>query len=282
MGGQTSNLIVHTGNSVRYNDFLAVGSNHITNDLSMALHTPLKIAENVKIRHGNLVESSQELIELPIIGDEENRNEVSLEIVHSVILSRVEETLMILAKSLNKSALRDQIGAGIILTGGMTKLKGIRALAQEIFEDMPVRIAQPNNIGGLFDELKDPAYSTAIGLLMHGAGKHTEYEINNNNDLLYSKNTQSDDLSNIQLGRSESRDEREQHFRNDSKIDLGDIELGGTVKEIQQRQVDHAMERKKEERERRKEDFSIEDLPEIPTGNGNPLNKLANWARQLF
>ena len=282
MGGQTSNLIVHTGNSVRYNDFLAVGSNHITNDLSMALHTPLKIAENVKIRHGNLIESSQELIELPIIGDEENRNEVSLEIVHSVILSRVEETLMILAKSLNKSALKDQIGAGIILTGGMTKLKGIRALAQEIFEDMPVRVAQPSNIGGLFDELKDPAFSTAIGLLMHGAGKHTQYEINNNNDLLYNKSSQGDDLSNIQLGRSTEQNERDEQYHKESKIDLGDIELGGTVKEIQQRQVDHAMERKKEERERRREDFSIEDLPEIPTGNGNPLNKLANWARQLF
>ncbi|HHE06200.1 MAG TPA: cell division protein FtsA, partial [Epsilonproteobacteria bacterium] len=116
LGGQTSNLVIHTGNSIRYNDFLGVGSNHITNDLSMALHTPLQIAENVKIRHGNLIETSNEVIELPIIGDEENRNNVSLEIVHSVIFSRVEEALMILVSSLEKSALKEQIGAGIILT----------------------------------------------------------------------------------------------------------------------------------------------------------------------
>jgi len=284
MGGQTSNLIVHTGNSVRYNDFLAVGSNHITNDLSMALHTPLKIAENVKIRHGNLNEISQDIIELPIIGDENNRNEVSLEIVHSVVLSRAEETLMLLAKSLHKSQLQDQIGAGIILTGGMTKLVGLRELAQEIFEDIPVRVAQPNNIGGLFDELKDPLYSTAIGLLLHGAGKHTEYEINNNNDLLYKKSSKVEDLSNIQLGRgAEGMEEDEAQNANQPKIDLGDIELGGTVKELQQqRRLEYTMERENDQRDRRRTDFSIEDLPEIPTGNGSPFNKLANWARQLF
>ena len=283
MGGQTSNLIVHTGNSVRYNDFLAVGSNHITNDLSMALHTPLKIAENVKIRHGNIEEISQDIIELPIIGDEDNRNEVSLEIVHSVVLSRTEETLMLLAKSLHKSQLQEQIGAGIILTGGMTKLKGIRALAQEIFDDIPVRVAQPNNIGGLFDELKDPIYSTAIGLLLHGAGKHTEYEINNNNDLLYKKSTKTEDLSNIQLGRGLEDNTDEESSSNQPKIDLGDIELGGTVKELQQqRRLEYTMERENDQRDRRRTDFSIEDLPEIPTGNGNPFNKLANWARQLF
>jgi cell division protein FtsA len=280
MGGQTSNIIVHAGNSVRYNDFLGVGSNHITNDLSMALHTPLKIAENVKIRHGNILESSTDLIELPIIGDEDNRNEVSLEIVHSVILSRVEETLMLLSRSLQKSSLLDQIGAGIILTGGMTKLKGIRVLAQEIFEDMPVRIAQPADLGGLFDELKDPIYSTAIGLVLHSAGRHTEYEINNNNDLLYTQHSSS--TEDLYINQSSQKDESSRDDRDGSRIDLGDIELGGTVKELQQKQVDYTMERKKEERDRRRTDFSIEDLPEIPTGNGNPFNKLANWARQLF
>jgi len=281
MGGQTSNLVVHAGNSIRYNDFLGVGSSHITNDLSMALHTPLRIAENVKVRHGNLMEASKEVIDLPIIGDEENRNEVSLEIVHSVILSRVEETLMILAKSLNKSALRDQVGAGIILTGGMTKLKGIRELAQEIFDGIPVRVAQPANIGGLFDELKDPAYATAVGLLMHAAGKHTEYEINNNNDLLYSKSAQpSEDLSNIQLPTNNKP--VQQSIESKPRTDLGDIELGGSAKELKRKQLNDDMKRKKEERERRREDFSIEDLPDINSGNNNPLNKLANWARQLF
>ena len=270
MGGQTSNLIIHSGNSIRYNDFLSVGSNHITNDLSMALHTPLQIAENVKKRHGNLLNSSTDIIELPVIGDEENRNEVSLEIVHSVILARVEEALMILAKSLDKSLLREQIGSGIILTGGLTKLKGIRELAQAIFDGMPVRIAQPEDkdIGGLFDELKDPAFSTVIGLLLYKAGKHTEYEININNKLLHSKHVHTESLSDIKLDNA--------HIKSDEKTDLKNIELKETIKA--------AREKKKEEIRHKEEDesFVFEDLPDDPSESGNPIKKIATWARQLF
>jgi cell division protein FtsA len=255
LGGQTSNLVIHTGNSIRYNDFLGVGSNHITNDLSMALHTPLQIAENVKIRHGNLIETSNEIIELPIIGDEENRNGVSLEIVHSVIFSRVEEALMILAKSLEKSALKEQIGAGIILTGGMTKLKGIRELAQSIFPAMPVRIAKPDNIDGLFDELKDPAYSTVIGLLLYKAGGHTEYEIDFQQELLHSKN--------------------------EHKESLQDIKIGHTVQDVEEKQKEVKPEKKKSETAEQ-DSIIFEDLPDIGNENNNPFKKLANWAKQLF
>ncbi len=255
LGGQTSNLVVHTGNSIRYNDFLGVGSNHITNDLSMALHTPLQIAENVKIRHGNLVETSNEIIELPIIGDEENRNGVSLEIVHSVIFARVEEALMILAKSLEKSALKEQIGAGIILTGGMTKLKGIRELAQSIFPALPVRIAKPNDIGGLFDELKDPAYSTVIGLLLYRAGGHTQYEINFQQELLHSKAVYEESLI--------------------------DIKIGQTTHEPEEKKELKQVKTQKNESES-SDAFSFEDLPDIGNENSNPFKKFANWARQLF
>ena len=255
LGGQTSNLVIHTGNSIRYNDFLGVGSNHITNDLSMALHTPLQIAENVKIRHGNLIETSNEIIELPIIGDEENRNNVSLEIVHSVIFARVEEALMILAKSLEKSALKEQIGAGIILTGGMTKLKGIRELAQSIFPAMPVRIGKPSDIDGLFDELKDPAYSTVIGLLLYKAGEHTQYEINFQQELLHSK-----------IGYEDN---------------LGDIKLGNTVKEVKESREPN-LEKKQKSISGDSESIIFDDLPDIGSENSNPLKKLANWARQLF
>ena len=268
MGGQTSNLIIHTGNSIRYNDFLSVGSNHITNDLSMALHTPLQIAENVKIRYGNLIGNSTDIIELPVIGDEENKNEVSLEIVHSVILARVEEALMLLAKSVDKSLLREQIGSGIILTGGMTKLKGIRELAQAIFDGMPVRVAQPEDkdIGGLFDELKDPSFSTVIGLLLYTAGRHTEYEININNELLHSKHQQTDELSNIHRGPKS---------RGDKKTNLGDIELKETIKAAKEK-------RNEETEQKHEEEFIFEQLPDDPSDSGNPIKKLANWARQLF
>ncbi len=197
MGGATCNLCINTSNSIRYNDFLAVGSNNITNDLSMALHTPLSAAEEVKIKHGSLKKVSNELIELPIIGDENSTNEISLEIVSNVIYARVEETLMILAKSIDESEFKDQIGAGIVLTGGFTKLEGLRELAIAIFDNMPVRIAKPKKIDGMFETLKDQKYSTGIGLILYGGGYFTPYEIDSNKKLRY-KNEVIEPTNNIQ------------------------------------------------------------------------------------
>ncbi|MBD3798391.1 cell division protein FtsA [Sulfuricurvum sp.] len=180
MGGNTSNIVIHSGHAIRYNDFLGVGSNHITNDLSMALHTPLHTADNVKINYGSLYTPSNDLIELPVIGDDSSSHEVSLEVVHNVIYARVEETLMIIAQSIEKSGLKEHMGAGVVLTGGFTKIEGLRELAVAILDNMPVRLAKPSDIGGLFDTLRDPSYSGAVGLVKYLAGGYTPYEIDVN------------------------------------------------------------------------------------------------------
>ena len=217
-----------------------------------------EVAENVKVRHGNLVESSNEVVELPIIGDEETRNGVSLEVVHSVIFSRVEEALMILVKSLEKSALKEQIGAGIILTGGMTKLKGMRELAQAIFTGMPVRVGYPDNVNGLFDELKDPAFSTVVGLLLYKAGGHTQYEIDFQQELLHSKAAYEENLNDIRIGHK-SNDAEESHSSKG-----------------------HQEEKEHNKKEKEESVISFDDLPDLGHENKNPFKKLANWARQLF
>jgi len=180
MGGNTSNIAIYSGNSIRYNEFLGVGSNHITSDLSMALHTPLNVADKVKLTYGSLLTPSNDLIELPIIGDENSTHEVSLEVVHNVIFARVEETLMILAQFIENSGLKEQIGAGIVLTGGFSKMDGIRDLAVATFGSVPVRLAKPIEMNGLFDSLRGPEYSSAVGLIMYSAYPYTPYEIDVN------------------------------------------------------------------------------------------------------
>jgi len=180
MGGNTSNIAIHSGNSIRYNEFLGVGSNHVTSDLSMALHTPLNVADKVKLTYGSLLTPSNELIELPIIGDENSTHEVSLEVVHNVIFARVEETLMILAQFIENSGLKDQIGAGIVLTGGFSKMDGIRDLAIATFGSVPVRLAKPIEMNGLFDSLRGPEYASAVGLIIYSAYPYTPYEIDVN------------------------------------------------------------------------------------------------------
>jgi len=256
LGGQTSNLVVHVGNSIRYNDFLGVGSNHITNDLSMALHTPLQVAEKIKIDYANLLEVSNETIEVPIIGDEDNLKNVSLEMVYNVIFARVEEALMILAKSLEKSTLQDQLGAGIILTGGMTKLKGIRELAQSVFSGLPVRLSTPHGIDGLFDELKDPAYSAVVGLLLYKAGQHTPYEIDFQQQLLHTKDEYKENLSDIKLSQNSEN----------SKDTKKEIEI----------EVVNAQQPSKND------DIMFDELPDLEGEKGNFFSKISNWAKQLF
>ena len=194
MGGNTSSVIIHAGNSIRYNEFLGVGSNHVTSDLSMALHTPLNVADNVKLSYGSLLTPSNDLIELPIIGDEETTHEVSLEVVHNVIFARVEETLMILAQFIENSRLKDQIGAGIVLTGGFSKMEGIRDLAVATFGSVPVRLARPKEMDGLFDNLRGPEFSSAIGLVMYTAS-YTRYEIDVNKRVRHASETPPEDIS---------------------------------------------------------------------------------------
>ncbi|MEK6659745.1 MAG: cell division protein FtsA [Campylobacterota bacterium] len=186
MGGNTSNIIIHSGNSIIYNDFLGVGSNHVTSDLSMALHTPLNIADSVKLNYGSLLNPSNDLIELPIIGDENTTHEVSLEVVHNVIYARVEETLMILAQFIENSGLKDKIGAGIVLTGGFSQMEGIRELAVATFGSVPVRLAKPKEMSGLFENLRSPQYSSAIGLVLYAASAYTPYEIDANKRIRHS------------------------------------------------------------------------------------------------
>ena len=213
IGGNTSNITIHVGNSIKYNDFLGVGSNHVTSDLSMALHTPLNIADSVKLNYGSLLTPSNDLIELPIIGDENTTHEVSLEVVHNVIFARVEETLMILAQFIENSGLKDQIGAGVVLTGGFSKMEGIRDLAVATFGSIPVRLARPKEMNGLFDNLRDPEFSSVIGLVMYSADGYTQYEIDVNKKVRHSnespsENSSVDFTSDLEIPIAPSQDEK--------------------------------------------------------------------------
>ena len=136
--------------------------------------------------HGSLLNPSSDLIELPIIGDENTTHEVSLEVVHNVIYARVEETLMILAQFIENSGLKDKIGAGIVLTGGFSQMEGMRELAVATFGSVPVRLAKPKEMDGLFDNLRSPEYSSAVGLVMYAASAYTQYEIDVNKRVRHS------------------------------------------------------------------------------------------------
>ncbi|HIQ51435.1 MAG TPA: cell division protein FtsA, partial [Nautiliaceae bacterium] len=180
MGATTSDLGIFVNNSLRYVDFLGVGSHHITSDLSMALHTTPNEAEKIKIEFEKLIKAEEDLIEISVIGNENEKQKASLSTITQVISARVEETFLLLNKKIQTSGLNEKIGAGIVLTGGFSKFYNVKEIASSFFDAHPIRIGKPKAISGLMENLQDPEFSTVVGLLLYGNGEHNKYEKDSN------------------------------------------------------------------------------------------------------
>ncbi|KNX43851.1 cell division protein FtsA [Helicobacter pylori] len=185
MGGETCNLTIYSGNSIRYNKYLPVGSHHLSTDLSHMLNTPFPYAEEVKIKYGDLsFESGEETpsqnIQIPTTGSDGNESHiVPLSKIQTIMRERALETFEIIHRSIQDSGLEEHLGGGVVLTGGMALMKGIKELAKAHFTNYPVRLAAPMekyNIMGMFEDLKDPRFSVVVGLILYKAGGHTNYE----------------------------------------------------------------------------------------------------------
>ena len=187
IGATTSDLGIFVNKALRYTDTLGVGSHHITNDLSIALHTPLADAEAIKINFEELVKNGEDLIEISVIGNENEKQKASLEAITQIISARIEETFLLLRKEIEDSNLKNKIGAGIVLTGGFTNFYNIRNIASQFFDNLPVRIGYPKEISGLFEDLKKPEFSCVIGLLLYGTKNGINYEIDSNNNFISNK-----------------------------------------------------------------------------------------------
>jgi len=181
IGATTSDLGIFINKTLRYTDTLGVGSHHITNDLSIALHTPLADAEYIKLNFEELIKSEEDLVEISVIGNENEKQKASLEAITQIMSARIEETFLLLRKEIEKSRLKNKIGAGIVLTGGFTNFYNIKEIASKFFDGMPVRIAYPKDIPGLFEDLKKPEYTCVLGLVLYGIKEGINYEIDSNN-----------------------------------------------------------------------------------------------------
>ncbi len=232
MGGDTCDIVMHIGNSLRYNDIFKAGSFNITSDLSTNLHTPIPAAEILKKDYVNLEEIPNDdkkklKVMMSVLGDEEQLQEIDLIEVSRILSNRVQETLEQLSLRLENSDFKDRIGAGVVLTGGYIKLKGIRELASEIFGNLSVRLAKPKHVDGLSDILDDPSYSTALGLVMYGSGSYTPYEIDSNKLMRHKEEVQNKDMAHEDFGNIKSLDFRD----NDSSSDKDSVSIPKIAKE---------------------------------------------------
>ncbi|MGD0017852.1 MAG: cell division protein FtsA [Candidatus Limnocylindrales bacterium] len=148
---------------------LPVGGNNVTNDVAIGLKTSLQVAEELKIQHGSCDLSTvraDEMISVSMLGEPAGRTVSRMDICQ-IIEARMRETFELLRAEIRMAG-EGMLPAGVVLTGGSAQLGGAAALGREVL-DMPVRVAGPTDVGGLTDNILNPAYSTAIGLLLWGA-----------------------------------------------------------------------------------------------------------------
>jgi cell division protein FtsA len=135
----------------------------------MALRTPTQYAEEIKIKYAcalTQLAGADETIKVPSVGDRPPRD-LSRQSLAEVVEPRYDELFTLVQAELRRSGYEDMIAAGIVLTGGTSKMEGVVELAEEIFH-MPVRIGCPSGVQGLTDIVRNPIYATGVGLLLYG------------------------------------------------------------------------------------------------------------------
>lgn len=169
IGGGTTDMAIFTGGSIRHTAVIPIAGDQVTNDIAMALRTPTQNAEEIKIKYAcalTQLAGADETIKVPSVGDRPPRD-LSRQALAEVVEPRYEELFTLVQSELRRSGFEEMIAAGIVLTGGTSKMEGVVELAEEIFH-MPVRLASPQGVAGLSDVVNNPMYATGVGLLMYG------------------------------------------------------------------------------------------------------------------
>lgn len=170
IGGGTSDIAIFTDGAIRHTAVIPIAGDQVTNDIAIALRTPTRNAEEIKIKYGcalqDLVDTNQ-MIDIPMMGDRAARR-LPQRALAEVVEARYEELFNLALSELRRSGLEDFIAAGMVLTGGASKILGAQELAERVFK-MPVRIGRPYNVTGLSDIIHNPIYATGVGLLVYGS-----------------------------------------------------------------------------------------------------------------
>ncbi len=169
IGGGTTDISVFRGGDIWFSKVIPIAGEHITNDITVGLQTPIEEAELVKKLHGTaLVDSvgEDDKIEVATIGGDEKKL-ISKKRLAKIIEPRVEELLDLAMQEVEDAGYRDLVPAGLVLTGGSSLLDGLPEFAMQRY-DIPVRRGKiPQGIHGLRDIVESPIYATSIGLLRY-------------------------------------------------------------------------------------------------------------------
>ncbi|MDA3869549.1 MAG: cell division protein FtsA [Gammaproteobacteria bacterium] len=170
IGGGTTDIAVFSDGAIRHTAVIPIAGDQVTNDIAVALRTPTQYANDIKVKFAcalRQLANPEETIEVPSVGDRAPRK-LSRQTLAEVVEPRYEELLSLVQAELRKSGYEEIIAAGIVMTGGSSKMEGVIDLAEEIFH-MPVRLGLPQYVRGLSDVVSNPIYATGVGLLLFGS-----------------------------------------------------------------------------------------------------------------
>ena len=169
IGGGTTDIAIFSDGAIRHTAVIPIAGDQVTNDIAVALRTPTQYAEEIKIKYAcalTQLANPDETIEVPSVGERPMRR-LARQTLAEVVEPRYEELFTLIQAELRRSGFEDLCAAGIVLTGGSSKMEGVTELAEEIFH-MPVRMGCPQYVTGLVDVVRNPIYSTGVGLLLFG------------------------------------------------------------------------------------------------------------------
>jgi len=169
IGGGTTDIAVFTNGAIRHTAVIPVAGDQVNNDIAVALRTPPKEAEDIKVRYGcalRQLADARDMIEVPGIGDRPPRT-LSKQTLAEFIEPRMEELYSLVQAELRRSGFEELLSSGIVITGGSAGMQGMVELGEEVFH-MPVRMGWPRYEGGLAEVMHNPRYATCMGLLLAG------------------------------------------------------------------------------------------------------------------
>ena len=169
IGGGTTDIAIFSDGAIRHTGVIPIAGDQVTNDIAHALRTPTAHAEELKIKYACALAkltAAEETIKVPSVGERPPRD-LSRQALAEVVEPRYEELFSLVQAELRRSGFEDLVAAGMVLTGGTSKMEGVIELAEEIFH-MPVRVGSPQNTKGLSEIVNNPIYSTGVGLVLYG------------------------------------------------------------------------------------------------------------------
>ena len=178
IGGGTTDIAVFTEGSIRHTAVIPLAGDQVTSDLAVAVRPPTQFAEAIKNKYAcalTQMASADENLEVPSVGDRPPRR-LARHTLAEVVEPRYEELLSLVQAELRRSGFEDLVAAGIVLTGGSSKIEGLVELAEEVFH-MPVRLGVPQYVTGLVDVVRNPIFATGVGLLLFGYNNREQREL---------------------------------------------------------------------------------------------------------